>query len=120
MKLPNGYDTELSTEGKNISVGERQLVSFARALVYNPKILILDEATASIDTNTEEIIENGIKKLMKDRTSIVIAHRLSTIRNADMIYVINKGKIVESGTHRQLMLGKGLYYELYTTQFKKV
>ncbi|PIX29478.1 MAG: antibiotic ABC transporter ATP-binding protein, partial [Caldiserica bacterium CG_4_8_14_3_um_filter_35_18] len=98
MKLPNGYDTELSTEGKNISVGERQLVSFARALVYNPKILILDEATASIDTNTEEIIENGIKKLMKDRTSIVIAHRLSTIRNADMIYVINKGKIVESGT----------------------
>ena len=120
MKLPNGYDTELSTEGKNISVGERQLVSFARALVYNPKILILDEATASIDTNTEEIIENGIKKLMKDRTSIVIAHRLSTIRNADMIYVINKGKIVESGTHGQLMLGKGLYYELYTTQFKKV
>jgi len=120
MKLPNGYDTELSTEGKNISVGERQLVSFARALVYNPKILILDEATASIDTNTEEIIENGIKKLMKDRTSIVIAHRLSTIRNADMIYVINKGKIVESGTHRQLMLGKGLYYELYTTQFKKI
>jgi ATP-binding cassette subfamily B protein len=120
MKLPNGYDTELSTEGKNISVGERQLVSFARALVYNPKILILDEATASIDTNTEEIIENDIKKLMKDRTSIVIAHRLSTIRNADMIYVINKGKIVESGTHRQLMLGKGLYYELYTTQFKKV
>jgi ATP-binding cassette subfamily B protein len=120
MKLPNGYDTELSTEGKNISVGERQLVSFARALVYNPKILILDEATASIDTNTEEIIENGIKKLMKGRTSIVIAHRLSTIRNADMIYVINKGKIVESGTHRQLMLSKGLYYELYTTQFKKV
>jgi ATP-binding cassette subfamily B multidrug efflux pump len=120
MKLPNGYDTELSTEGKNISVGERQLLSFARALIYNPKILILDEATASIDTNTEEIIENGIKKLMKDRTSIVIAHRLSTIRNADMIYVINKGKIVESGTHRQLMLGKGLYYELYTTQFKKV
>jgi len=120
MKLPNGYDTELSTEGKNISVGERQLVSFARALVYNPKILILDEATASIDTNTEEIIENGIKKLMKDRTSIVIAHRLSTIRNADMIYVINKGKIVESGTHRQLMQGKGLYYELYTTQFKKI
>jgi ATP-binding cassette subfamily B protein len=118
MKLPNGYDTELSTDGKNISVGERQLVSFARALVYNPKILILDEATASIDTNTEEIIENGIKKLMKNRTSIVIAHRLSTIRNADMIYVINKGKIVEAGTHKQLMQHKELYYELYTTQFK--
>jgi ATP-binding cassette subfamily B multidrug efflux pump len=119
-KLPDGYNTELSTEGKNISVGERQLISFARALVYDPKILILDEATASIDTNTEEIIENGIKKLMKGRTSIVIAHRLSTIRNADVIYVINKGKIVESGNHKQLMLNKGLYYELYTTQFKKV
>ena len=120
MKLPKGYDTELSTEGTNVSQGERQLISFARALVYNPKILLLDEATASIDTNTEELIEKGIKKLMEGRTSIVIAHRLSTIKNADRIYVINRGRIIEQGTHKDLMQKKGLYYELYTMQFEKV
>jgi ATP-binding cassette subfamily B protein len=118
MKLERGYDTELISEGKNISFGERQLVSFARALVYNPKILILDEATASIDTNTEELIEKGVSKIMEGRTSIVIAHRLSTIRNANRIYVINQGKIVEEGTHSELIKKRGLYYELYTTQFK--
>ncbi len=120
MRLPKGYDTELTTEGKNISQGERQLISFTRALVYNPKILILDEATASIDTNTEEIIERGLKKLMEGRTSVVIAHRLSTIKNADMIYVIDKGKIVEQGTHTELMRQKKLYYELYTMQFTEI
>ncbi len=120
VKLPKGYDTELSTEGKNISQGERQLISFTRALVYNPKILLLDEATASIDTNTEEAIEKGLKKLMEGRTSIVIAHRLATIKNADRIYVINRGKVVEEGTHAALMKKRGLYYELYTMQFEKV
>ncbi len=119
VRLEKGYDTELISEGKNISFGERQLISFARALVYNPKILILDEATASIDTNTEELIEKGIGKLMEGRTSIVIAHRLSTIRNSTKIYVINKGSIIEEGTHTELIREKGLYYELYTTQFKK-
>ena len=120
VNLPKGYDTELSTEGKNISQGERQLISFTRALVYNPKILLLDEATASIDTNTEEAIEKGLKKLMEGRTSIVIAHRLATIKNADRIYVINRGKVVEEGTHAALMKKRGLYYELYTMQFEKV
>lgn len=120
MRLPKGYDTELLTEGKNISLGERQLISFARALVYDPKILILDEATASIDSQTESLIEKGIKELLKGRTSIVIAHRLSTIRNANIIIVLNKGKIVESGTHEDLIKAKGLYYEFYTTQFSKL
>lgn len=120
MRLPKGYDTELLTEGKNISLGERQLISFARALVYNPKVLILDEATASIDSQTESLIEKGIKELLKGRTSIVIAHRLSTIRNSDVIIVLNRGKIVESGTHEDLMKSRGLYYEFYTTQFSKL
>jgi len=117
MRLPQGYDTELLTEGKNISLGERQLISFARALVFNPRILILDEATASIDSQTEALIEKGIKELLKGRTSIDIAHRLSTIRNANTIVVLNKGRIVETGTHEELMQTKGLYYEFYTTQF---
>ncbi|RLD17542.1 MAG: ABC transporter ATP-binding protein, partial [Caldiserica bacterium] len=120
MKFANGYDTELSTEGGNISQGERQLISFTRALVYNPRILLLDEATASIDTATEELIERGIQKIMEDRTSIVIAHRLSTIINSDRIYVINRGIVAEQGTHQELMKQKGLYFELYTTQFEKV
>ena len=120
MRLPKGYETELATEGVNISQGERQLISFARALVYKPKILLLDEATAAVDTNTEEIIEKGLKKLMEGRTSIVIAHRLSTIKNADIIYVINKGRIVEKGTHKELLKNKKLYYELYTMQFSQI
>lgn len=120
MRLPQGYDTELLTEGKNISLGERQLISFARALVFNPRILILDEATASIDSQTEALIEKGIKELLKGRTSIVIAHRLSTIRNANTIVVLNKGRIVETGTHEELMQTKGLYYEFYTTQFSEL
>lgn len=120
MKFANGYDTELSTEGGNISQGERQLISFTRALVYNPRILLLDEATASIDTATEELIERGIKEIMEGRTSIVIAHRLSTIINSDRIYVVNRGRVAEQGTHQELMKQKGLYFELYTTQFEKV
>ncbi|MGC8575275.1 MAG: ABC transporter ATP-binding protein [Caldisericum sp.] len=118
QRLPNGLYTELSTEGKNISMGERQLISFARALIHNPRILILDEATSSIDSHTEELIEKGTKILMEGRTSIIIAHRLSTIRHVNRIYVLNKGRIVEEGTHEQLLEKKGLYYEFYKSQYK--
>lgn len=117
MSLPNGYDTELTTEGSNLSLGQRQLISFVRALVYEPKILLLDEATASVDTNTERLIQEGIEKLMKGRTSIAIAHRLSTIIGSDRIFVLSAGKIVEEGNHETLINKRGLYYELYTTQF---
>jgi len=117
MSLPKGYDTELTTEGTNLSLGQRQLISFVRALVYEPKILLLDEATSSVDTNTERLIQEGIEKLMTGRTSIAIAHRLSTIINSDRIFVINAGKIVEEGNHETLINKKGLYYELYVTQF---
>lgn len=117
-KLPSGFYYELSTEGKNISMGERQLISFARALIHNPRILILDEATSSVDTRTEELLEKGTKILIEDRTSIVIAHRLSTIRNVDKIYVINKGRVVEFGNHEELMEKKGLYYEFYKSQYR--
>lgn len=117
ISLPNGYDTELSTEGANLSLGQKQLISFIRALVYNPKILLLDEATSSVDTNTERLIQEGIEKIMKGRTSIAIAHRLSTIISSDRIFVINRGKILEEGNHEELINKRGLYYELYTTQF---
>jgi ATP-binding cassette subfamily B protein len=117
MSLPKGYDTELTTEGTNLSLGQRQLISFVRALVYEPKILLLDEATSSVDTNTEKLIQEGIEKLMRGRTSIAIAHRLSTIIHSDRIFVINTGKIVEEGNHETLINKKGLYYELYVTQF---
>ena len=117
-KLPKGIYSELTTEGKNISMGERQLISFARALIHNPKILILDEATSAIDSHTEELIEKGTKILMEGRTSIAIAHRLSTIKSVNRIYVLNKGRIVEEGTHAELLEKKGLYYEFYKSQYK--
>ena len=100
-----------------MSVGHRQLISFARALLADPKILILDEATSSIDTETEILLQEGLKRLLKDRTSFIIAHRLSTIKNANCILYVDEGKIVEMGTHDQLLNKKGLYYDLYLSQY---
>ncbi|MCK5848818.1 MAG: ABC transporter ATP-binding protein [Caldisericia bacterium] len=117
-KLPKGYDTLLSSEGSNLSHGQKQMVSFVRALVHNPQILLLDEATSSVDTYTEKMIQDGIEKLMHGRTSIAIAHRLSTITSCDCIFVIDKGNIVEKGSHNELLRIKGFYYDLYTTQFQ--
>jgi ATP-binding cassette, subfamily B, multidrug efflux pump len=116
--LPKGYDTMLSSEGSNLSHGQKQLISFIRALVHNPRILLLDEATSSVDTYTEKLIQEGINKLMQGRTSIAIAHRLSTITSCDKIFVIDKGKIIEQGNHEELLAKKGFYYDLYTTQFQ--
>ncbi len=117
MALPKGYDTELSERGSRLSIGQRQLLAFARTMVSNPRILILDEATSSIDTHTEILVQQGIESLLKNRTSFVIAHRLSTIKNADRIFVIDDGGIVEAGSHSELMEKKGEYYKLYTSQF---
>lgn len=118
MRLENGYDTEVNERGSRLSVGQRQLISFARALLANPRILILDEATSNIDTQTERLVQGGIQKLLHGRTSFVIAHRLSTIRDCDKIMVVNDGTIVETGTHDELMIKKGLYYDLYMSQYK--
>lgn len=117
MKLEKGYDTDINERGSRLSVGQRQLIAFARALLANPRVLILDEATASIDTQTERLIQKGIERLLAGRTSFVIAHRLSTIQNADRIMVIDEGKIKEMGTHRELLEKKGLYYDLFKAQF---
>ncbi len=117
-KLPNKYDEEVKEKGATLSVGQRQLISFARALAYNPQILILDEATSSVDTETEILIQNAIEKLLVGRTSIVIAHRLSTIQNADKILVMHKGELKEMGTHQELLANRGIYYKLYQLQYK--
>jgi ABC-type multidrug transport system fused ATPase/permease subunit len=117
-KLSSGYQTEVEERGNVLSVGERQLLSFARALLAYPKILILDEATASIDTETEVKIQNALRTLLKGRTAIMIAHRLSTIREADKIIVLDHGKILEQGNHEQLMEKQGVYYELVKAQYK--
>ncbi|KYH34351.1 putative ABC transporter ATP-binding protein [Clostridium tepidiprofundi DSM 19306] len=118
MKLEKGYHTQINERGSRLSVGQRQLISFARALLANPRILILDEATSNIDTATERLVQKGIDKLLFGRTSFVIAHRLSTIRDCDRIMVIDNGKIVESGSHDELIKYKGLYYDLYASQYK--
>ncbi len=116
--LPNGYDTLLTGDGENLSQGQRQLLAIARAAVANPPVLILDEATSSIDTRTEKLIEQGMDKLMQGRTVFVIAHRLSTVRNSDMICVLEHGEIIERGNHEQLIAKKGKYYQLYTGAFE--
>ncbi|MGV3598732.1 MAG: ABC transporter ATP-binding protein [Bacteroidota bacterium] len=119
-RLPGGYDFNVMERGSSLSVGQRQMISFIRALAADPKILILDEATSSVDSETEELIQHAIEVLMKGRTSIAIAHRLSTIQNADEILVLEKGQIVESGTHEELLNGKGYYEKLYNFQFAGV
>ena len=118
-KLPDGYDTEVGEGGDLLSTGQKQLVSFARTVLADPRIFIMDEATSSVDTETEHLIQKAIERLLQGRTSFIIAHRLSTIRNADRILVIHGGRIVEEGTHGELLARRGRYYELYTRQFRE-
>jgi ABC-type multidrug transport system fused ATPase/permease subunit len=116
--LPGGYEFQVSERGNSLSVGQRQLISFIRAYVYNPEILILDEATSSVDTESELMIQKAIQKITENRTSIIIAHRLSTIRKADKIMVMDHGKIIESGSHEELVMLNGNYKRLFDLQFK--
>ena len=118
--LPGGYNMVLNEDATNVSEGQRQLLTIARAILADRKILILDEATSSVDTRTEERIQEAMDELMKGRTSFVIAHRLSTIRNADLILVMNHGDIVEQGSHEELLEKGGFYAELYNSQFEEV
>ena len=115
--LPDGYDTVINEEASNLSAGEKQLITIARAFLSDPSILILDEATSSVDTRTEVLVQRAMKKLRADRTSFVIAHRLSTIRDADVILVMEDGAIVEQGSHEGLLAAEGAYYRLYQAQF---
>ena len=115
-RLPDGYNTQLSGDGDNLSQGQRQLLAIARAAVAKPPVFILDEATSSIDTRTEKLIEQGLDSLMEGRTVFVIAHRLSTVRNADAILVVEQGQVIERGDHEALLEQKGRYYQLYTGQ----
>ena len=116
--LPNGYDTVLKGDGSGLSQGQRQLISIARAAVSDPPVMILDEATSSIDTRTESLVQGGMDKLMKGRTTFVIAHRLSTVRKSDIILVLDHGSIIEQGSHDELIANKGTYYRLYTGAFE--
>ena len=116
--LPDGYDTEIQERGVSLSVGQRQLLSFARALLADPRILVLDEATSSVDTQTERQIQLALRRLLEGRTSFVIAHRLSTIREADKVVVMHEGRIVEQGTHDELMDNRGYYHTLYAMQWR--
>ena len=117
-RLPNGYDPMLSGDGATLAQGQRQLLAIARAAIANPPVLILDEATSSIDTRTEKLIEKGMDRLMENRTVFVIAHRLSTVRNSNAIMVLDHGEIIERGSHDELLEDKGRYYQLYTGQFE--
>ncbi len=118
-KLENGYDSDVGESGDLLSTGEKQLLSFARAILANPHIFVLDEATSSVDTLTEQLIQNAIDTLLEGRTSFLIAHRLSTIRRADVILVVRAGKIIEQGTHDDLLKRRGYYYSLYTRQYQE-
>lgn len=117
--LPNGYNMELNEEASNVSQGQKQLLTIARAILADPKILILDEATSSVDTRTEVLIQKAMENLMEGRTSFIIAHRLSTIRDADVILVMKDGDIVEQGNHEELLKAKGFYASLYNSQFER-
>ena len=119
LKMEKGYDTDVGEGGSRLSTGEKQLISFARAILSNPRIFILDEATSSVDTETEVMIQQAISQVLTGRTSFIIAHRLSTVRSADRILVIEDGKIKEQGTHQQLLRMKGSYYKLYMSQFEE-
>jgi len=119
MALDKGYDAEVGEGGILLSVGQKQLISLARAVLSEPELLVMDEATSSIDTLTEALIQRGMERLMQERTSFVIAHRLSTIKRADRILVIDAGRIIENGTHAELLRLGGHYYDLYTKQFRR-
>ena len=117
-RLPDAYDHKVLERGSNFSAGERQLISFARTVIHKPNIMILDEATANIDTETEVLIQESLEKMMNVGTMLIVAHRLSTIQHADKIIVLKKGEIVEEGNHQELLKKKGLYYSLYEIQYK--
>ncbi len=117
--MENGYDSDVGEGGDRLSTGEKQLISFARAVIADPRIFVLDEATSSIDTKTEQLIQSAIAHLLKNRTSFLIAHRLSTIRKADLILVVRAGKIVEQGTHAALLKQHGYYHDLYLKQYEQ-
>ena len=117
--LPQGYDTEVRERGATLSVGQKQLLSFARALAHDPRVLILDEATSSVDTETEELIQDALRVLLRGRTAIVIAHRLSTVQHVDEILVLHKGRVRERGTHQELLARRGMYWKLYQLQYRE-
>ena len=115
--MEEGYDTQVGEGGSLLSTGQRQLVSLARAVLSDPQIFVMDEATSSVDTETERQIQHGIEAVMQDRIAVIIAHRLSTVRNADRILLIDRGRIMEAGTHDELLAARGRYFQLYTRQF---